>query len=283
MDNNLTLRFLECISLLKSENKIRSLRHFAQIIEVHPQCISDISTGKRSVNADIIAKSAESFQLNPNYIFLGLGSKFSTDKTEDLQQEENDRNRQKSETSFIKYIPYEIQEEYPSFFEDETFLNQLPKYHFPDQKFSRGEFRCFDVTGDNMEPTLFSGEKVICCQVCIKNINSTLRKNYVYVIVAQNNIYIKRIESVVENDIILKSDNGYYEKDKLNMSEVKEVWLITNKISPFMPSPNNIRNALHKEVDNLRVTISEQSKMIKSLNQTVEKLLKQNRQISTRY
>ena len=44
-----------------------------------------------------------------------------------------------------------------------------------------------------------------------------------------------------------------------------------------MQSPNNIKNGLDKVVDNLKDTIHDQSKLIQSLNTTIEKLLKQNR------
>ena len=73
------------------------------------------------------------------------------------------------------------------------------------------------------------------------------------------------------------SDNSYYSHYDLHIDEIKEIWMVTHKISPFMPNPSNVRNALHAEVDILKETISDQSKMIKSLNATVEKLLKMNR------
>jgi hypothetical protein len=62
-------------------------------------------------------------------------------------------------------------------------------------------------------------------------------------------------------------------------NEIKEIWHVEVKISPYLPSPNNIRHAFHEEMDDMKKIIDQQSRSILVLNQTVEKLLKQNRAI----
>ena len=81
---------------------------------------------------------------------------------------------------------------------------------------------------------------------------------------------------------MLISDNSYYQPYSMELVNIIEIWKVTHKISDFMPSPRNIRNAFHTEVDLLKETIADQSKLIRSLNSTVEKLLKQNRSSYTR-
>ena len=285
MNNKLSERFIECMDLLKSTELIPSLRQFSLAIGVHPQCISDIYTHKREVNADIILKAANIYDINPNYIFLGIGEPILMNSDNPNHFETTQQIGDQGCLSYkIKHVPYEIQDAYPSYLKEEAFLEKLPIFYFPDVKFSRGEHRSFDVSGDQMEPTIFGGEKLIGSLVERKDWTTHLKRNYVYVIVQKNQVVPKRIIDFNSNNgtITLKCDNGYYQDEIINQNEILEIWLVTNKISPFMPSPKNIRNSLFQEVDSLKSTISEQSKMIKSLNMTVEKLLKQNRQISLR-
>jgi len=281
MNKELTSRFLESIDCLKSNNQINSVSQFAQAIGVHRQCISDMINQKRKVNVDILQKSIVIFKLNPSYLFLGTGHMF-LDVSDTISTNPSANNIDESLPS-IKYVPYEVQDEYPTYIEDNIFLEQLKAYHFPDLKSSRGEHRCFDIVGDNMEPTLFNGEKIVCSLIDRTQWASAIKKNYVYFLVTANQCYTKRVENIINGErILLKNDNSFYDSEIVDLDAIKEVWQVTSKISPFMPSPNNIRNALHKEVDNLRMTISDQSKMIRSLNLTVEKLLKQNRQATPR-
>jgi hypothetical protein len=90
---------------------------------------------------------------------------------------------------------------------------------------------------------------------------------------------VKRLENKIRNEgiIVLHSDNDYYPPRELPIQEVVEIWAIKLKISPFMSSPKNIRNGLHCEIDELRQSLKSQNDLIKSLNQTIEKMLRQNR------
>ena len=289
MHNKLTERFIECLNLIKEQNNIPSNRQFAKAIGIHNQCLSDITTGKRPVNADHILKLVTSYNINANYIFSGEGAIFDNlDGNNKKPIPDNGiitivTNEEGQEK--IVHVPVAAQAGYIDQFLDPVFIEELPTFNLPDSRFSTGTHRCFDITGDSMEPSLFAGEKLVCSYIDPENWAGNLRNNYVYVIVTSSGLVVKRIVNWIKDsqELILKSDNSFYDNYTIPIEEVKEIWLVTYKISPFMPSPNNIRNALHKEVDSLRSTISDQSKMILSLNTTIEKMLKQNRMTSARY
>jgi len=288
MQTSLTLRFIECVNLVKESEKIPSTRQFSKLIDVHPQCISDIVTGKREANADIISKIVEQFNINANYIFTGKGKPFYSEESEVAQTKSdpvlavvtNDTGSER-----IVHVPYAAQAGYVDQFQDPVYMQDLPSFSLPDQRFNTGTYRCFEISGDSMEPTIFSGEKVVCSFVEPNLWLSNIKNNYVYVLITKTGVVIKRVINNLASDaeLLIKSDNSFYDCYNMEAADIKEVWLVTHKISPFMPSPSNIRNALHMEVDNLRLTIADQGKMILSLNSTIEKMLKQNRQLSTRY
>ena len=76
-----------------------------------------------------------------------------------------------------------------------------------------------------------------------------------------------------EKCINLISDNAYYEPYEVKISDVVEIWYVRAKISPFLPSPSNVKNMIKGEMDDLRKTIQNQSKIIENLYKTIETLV----------
>lgn len=284
MKNHLTERFKVCLAYLKSEKLVASSRQFCKTIEVHPQCISDIMTGKREVNLDILSKAIMTYKLNTTFLFTGEGPIIKEHEectppkvvsrmeapvavvTDDLGKER------------IVHVPHAAHAGYLDQQNDPSFLQQLPTFSLPDPRFQYATHRCFDVAGDSMEPCLFNGDKIVC-QLIDPDNWPYLKDNHVYMIATENSLVVKRVKNRIAADgkIYLNSDNTFYNTIELDIREVKEIWQVTYTISPFLSSPNNLRSSLHTEMDNFRTTISEQSKIITSLNSTIEKLLKQSR------
>jgi len=280
MQKEITQRFIKCLHYLKDEKVIPSIRQFALSIDIHPQCISDIVTQKRVVNCDILNRSIQLYNVNPIYIFKGSGSMIS-DANESVHHDngvvtvvtDNMGNER------IVHVPFEAHAGYGNQMTDPVFMQELPSFTLPDSKYAHGTYRCFDVIGDSMEPTLFSGDKVVCSYIEQENWLKGIKNNYVYVVITQNDVYVKRVNNKLKesSQLLISSDNQFYEVQSIDIQDLVEVWQVSVKISQFMPSPNHVRNGLHHEVEGLKDTISEQSKLIQSLNKTVEKLLKQNR------
>ena len=115
----------------------------------------------------------------------------------------------------------------------------------------------------------------------VPNFYSSVRNNLVYVIVMDGSLVVKRVLNKVRENrtMMMLSDNSYYQPYEVAIEEIREIWHVEVKISPYLPSPNNIRNAFHEEMDGMKKIIDQQSKSIQMLNHTVEKLLKQNRSV----
>lgn len=280
MKSQVTIRFLDCLNHIKNLQLIPSTRQFALKLDVHPQCISDICTGKREVNSDIIHKAVTTCDFNPSYIFTGKGEYLISD---DLDLTKNKpiltvvTNSHGEER--IIHVPIEAQAGYRHQMLDPVYMQDLPSFSLPDQKYLHGTYRCFDINGDSMEPSLYGGDKVVCEFVEQEHWMSGIKNNHVYVVITQDDILVKRVQNNLKDkgQLQLISDNDFYEKSHVEINELVELWQVTAKISQFFPSPRNVRNTFHTEIDNLKDTITEQSKMIRSLNSTIEKLLKQNR------
>jgi len=181
----------------------------------------------------------------------------------------------------ILYVPVAAHAGYSEQFHDPVFMQELITFSLPDYRFQHGQHRCFDIAGDSMEPSLFAGDKVVCSFVDNNNFYSSVRNNLVYVFVLEGSVVVKRVQNNVRSNgtFLLMSDNTYYKPYEVPVADVREIWHVEVKMSPYLPSPNNLRNAFHEEMDDMKKVIDQQSKSIQLLNLTVEKLLRQNRAV----
>jgi len=274
MNNIVTQRFIRCHDKLKEDKRVRSSRQFALALEYLPQSLSEILKGRRDVTIELLRKAVEQYKINPVYIYTGEGPMFMS--------EEGHKNfkvltivTDSHEDERIVHVPVPAQAGYAGEMADPTFIQDLPTFTLPDYKYKVGTHRSFDVSGDSMETTLFEGDKVVCSYLEPTLWESSLKNNYVYVIVTRGDVVVKRVTNYLKDDnqIELHSDNDFYESYRLNIGEINEIWYVRAKISPFLPSPLNLQNLMRNEVRELKGVIHNQSKLIENLNSTIEKLL----------
>jgi phage repressor protein C with HTH and peptisase S24 domain len=276
MNNIVTQRFINCHNKLKKDQRIRSSRQFAMQLDYLPQSLSEILKNRRDVTIELLRKAIEEFKMNPVYLFTGEGPMFM--KEEDhksfrvltiVTDPQNDER--------IVHVPMPAQAGYAQDLNDPSFVQELPSYTLPDYKYKVGTHRSFDVAGDSMEPTLFEGDKVVCSYLEPSLWETSIKDNYVYVIVTKGDVLVKRIQNKIKDEKSLRliSDNNYYEPYDVKLSEVREMWYVRAKISPFLPSPQNVKNMLQEEIAELRKIIHQQSNFIENLNRTMEQVVAQ--------
>ncbi len=276
MIKHVTKRFLECYRDLKDNDQIKSDRQFCISLDYTPQSWSKIQKGERAVTLDLIRKAAIIYKFNPVYILMGVGSKFIKQDDSHLVKVAVDEH----ENERIVHIPVSAKAGYLDQFNDEQYLQNLISYNLPWDYFNHGTMRSFDVEGDSMEPILQSGEIVICSNVDDPGLwQSNIKSGYVYVIVTQNDIVVKRVINRLAQDKVLElvSDNSNYPPIIVKAEEIKEIWFVKMKISPFAHSKMNLREELMKKYTTLNETIKSQSETIERLNKTIEKLLQKQR------
>jgi Peptidase S24-like len=275
MNNNnvVTQRFIRCHNKLRENKIIKSSRQFALELEYLPQSLSEILKGRRDVTIELIRKAIEVYRMSPLFIFTGDGPLFLLEETHtnlhvltvvtDVGNEER-----------IVHVPIPAQSGYVKDLNDANFIKNLPTFTLPDYKYKVGTHRSFDVAGDSMEPTLFEGDKVICSYIEPSLWDSAIKDNYVYVIVTKDDIVTRRANNQLKTSKLLevKSDNNQYEPYEIPLSNIKEIWYVRAKISPFLPSPNRINNLFLEELTSLKEALREQSKKLGSMNETIEKL-----------
>ncbi|MDX1939443.1 MAG: S24 family peptidase [Saprospiraceae bacterium] len=274
MNSVVTQRFIKCHDKLREDNRVRSSRQFAINLEYLPQSLSEILKGRRDVTIELIRKSVELYNMNPVYLFTGEGPMFMSEEAhQDFRVLTIVTNSTEDER--IVHVPVPAQAGYAGEIANPAFIQDLPTFTLPDYKYKVGTHRSFDVSGDSMEPTLFEGDKVVCSYVEPTLWESTIKDNHVYVIVTHGDVVIKRvINKLAEGRILeLHSDNDFYNMYRLNATEIREMWYVRAKISPFLPASPNSKNHLHGEISDLKLTVGEQLRLIQNLQINIEKLL----------
>ena len=273
MKNNIvTQRFVKCHNVLKEENQVRSSRQFALSLEYLPQSLSEILKGRRDVTIELLRKAIKKYKINPVYIFTGEGPMFMSEEGGDnfrvlsivTNSEDDER---------IVHVPVPAQAGYAADMSDPTFIQELPTFSLPDYKYKVGTHRAFDGSGDSMEPTLFEGDKVVCSYLEPTLWETSIKDNYVYVVVTRADVLVKRVQNHIKDGqhLELHSDNSYYDPYTINLGDIREIWYVRAKISPFLPSPQNIKRYLQEEMQDLKQIIREQGAVIQKLNDTVSR------------
>jgi signal peptidase I len=274
MNNVVTQRFIKCHDKLREEKRIKSSRQFALSLEYLPQSLSEILKGRRDVTIELLRKSVERYQLNPVYIYTGDGPMFMSEEDhKSFRVLTIVTNGQDDER--IVHVPVPAQAGYAGELANPTFIQDLPSFTLPDYKYKVGTHRSFDVSGDSMEPTLFEGDKVVCSFLEPTLWETSIKDNYVYVIVTRGDIVVKRVFNKLKEGkhLEVESDNSFYERYQISISDIREMWYVRAKISPFLPSPSNIQNIVRDEVKLLQNIINKQNHLIYNLNETIEKLV----------
>lgn len=273
MNNVVSQRFIKCHNKIREEKRVRSSRQFALSLDYLPQSLSEILKGRRDVTIELLRKAVAKYKMNPVYIMTGDGPMFMT--------EESNQNfrvlttiQTPSEDELIVHVPLPAQAVYSAELGDPAFVQDLPTYSLPDYKYKVGTHRSFDVPGDAMEPTLFEGDKVICSFLEPTLWESGIKDNYAYVIVTRSDVVVRRVRNLIDEskELALVPDNTFYQPYRVSLADLREIWYVRARITPFLPSPQNIQRYVHDEMKGLKETIDKQSKMINRLSAAIDRL-----------
>ena len=276
MNHIVSQRFIKCIERLKEDKVIPSARQFALSLEFPPQNLHEICNQKRDVTIDLLQKAIEHYHISAQYIFEGKGTMF-VKEDKDMGFRLLTIVTDPSNNEKIVHVPIPAQAGYISEMADPTFFNELPTFSLPDYRYTAGTHRSFDVDGDSMEPVLEDGDKLICSFIEPNNWVNSLKDDSVYVIVTRGDIVVKRIANKIKSEgiIELHSDNDCYKPYSVDINDVKEIWYVRTKLSPFSHKPQEAhqRTDSNTDLDHLKKIIQDQSVMINRLNSTIQQLV----------
>ncbi|MFN8923819.1 MAG: XRE family transcriptional regulator, partial [Sphingobacteriia bacterium] len=144
-------------------------KEFADRLGISQGAISQLISGRTALSFDTLQKIGEQYRVNLNWLVSGQGEAFARQAvqqatgsstgpilavTVDAQSEPN-----------IVLVPVKAQAGYVANRLEPTYLQELPAFSLPMDRFRQGTYRGFEVAGDSMEPGLFQGDLLICSYV----------------------------------------------------------------------------------------------------------------------
>lgn len=142
-----------------------------------------------------------------------------------------------SEEFRVALVTVKARAGYAHSYDSVDLINSLDKYAIPPGvSYAGAIWRYFEVDGDSMEPSLSSGDHVLCSQVPSEDWDN-VKNYYVYVLVTNTDVAIKRVFVKEDGKWVLISDNEAACPQKLfEPKSLKELWvfrrLIKKTISP---------------------------------------------------
>lgn len=277
MVNIVTKRFVECYRNLLDAGIVRSGRQFAFELDYSPQSWNKVLKYERDVTIELVRSAIDRFGLNAEYIFTGKGEPLVRHR--ESPATDSPEKQVSANTERITHVPVAAAAGYLTQFHDPVFLEDLSCFSLPGVDFRHGTFRAFDVVGDSMEPVIQQGEIVVCSYVDPDLWRFNVRNNFVYVVVTDSEIVVKRVRNNLKENgtLTLISDNDFYKPVEIRGEEIREMWYVKLKISPFshasLPGQTNYENT----IDDLKSVISSKNTQIIRMEQTIERLLKKER------
>lgn len=137
----------------------------------------------------------------------------------------------------IVYVPIAAQAGYSTRYHDPLYIYNLEKTNLPGFPYKGERYRVFDVKGDSMEPTYKEGYHLVCERI-EQDQWDQIANWYIYVIVLENDILVKRLfRKEVENFVAISDNEEFYPQFLIPLKDIKELWLVKRKIDWEMAPP----------------------------------------------
>ncbi|MGZ3923091.1 MAG: S24 family peptidase, partial [Flavisolibacter sp.] len=150
----------------------------------------------------------------------------------------------KNQTSefLVPLVGIKAQAGYVKGFEQTDFIETLERYSLPPGVNPKGlEWSYFEVDGDSMEPTISAGD-ILLTSLLPHEDWKEIKNFYVYVILTDELLLVKRVYSKNEKEWILISDNSETNPQvSIDVSKVKQVWTLRRHIRSRVPQPPEVK------------------------------------------
>jgi len=154
----------------------------------------------------------------------------------------------------IEIIPYKASMGYLLGYADPEYIEDLQTMSLP--FFHNGKYRAFPVEGDSMPP--YTDGTYIIGQY-VENIKD-LKVGKTYLLVTNEGFVFKRLDSINETSITVKSDNTFYHNLTFPFHNIKEIWQYAGSFS----EAEQIQTTISSEnIAELLISLKQEVKYIK--------------------
>jgi len=229
----------------KNIKTIRTIKHisqaeFADIFDISRASIGAYEEGRAEPRLETIINIANYFSISIDTLLtkaLSVAEFREFDITSDREPKEeipeSDRDLSKEDTPLVKrgsYVEYIVN------YQNKDYINRLPYVRLPDTQHYKS--RAFEVQNDAMEVSrkgLLKGDILSCSPISLTD-NKKLVKDGVYVIVAEEDIFVRRYDHADEQ-LYFRADNPNYETLQIARENIFELWKVMGFYSTVLKPP----------------------------------------------
>jgi phage repressor protein C with HTH and peptisase S24 domain len=194
----------------------------------------------------IVQKLAKKYHLSTEYLLTGEGNMFNNNghipeqATSDANEDsisprkptgEEIRMRKalgEDDDEGLIVVPIKAQAGYSQYFLNPVFINQLKRMQLPLLPYRGDKYRIFQVQGDSMDdgtPEAIKENQFVIAEKVDPQYWEFIPNFYVYVIVKENQILIKRLYLKEDKEtFVLISDNTFHPQELIHKKDIKEIW-----------------------------------------------------------
>ncbi len=278
MNNNIsavTQRFIKCHNQLREMKVIKSSRQFAIELDYLPQSFSEILKERRDVTIELLRKAIELYGMDANYIFTGHGKMFSKEFSFD-EGNTNNKTQTSPETPVnVRYVPAHLQNTFCSQLSGSEFSPAFPVITLPAMWLNHDKYLCFDMTDDQMQPTLFQDDRLICHHIDIQDEKNTLTGGHLYAFVLSDGIHVRRFHYSTQGQkkIVLTTDSLSQTPVEWDRQIVREVWRVQYIISRKSAYPKTTHLSMNEELKKINEVLYAQMQSFENMNQIIQNAL----------
>ncbi len=202
---------------------------FAEILQLKG-AIADIERGKSKLSGLTVSRLYKQYDINPLWLYGESDQKYQKANEASVQPKVITLNASQQEN--IALVPVKASAGYASNLQDPDWYENLPVFELPLPEYRNATFRAFQVSGDSMFPVLHSGEWVIAKA---EEQLPSMHSEDLFVVVLQDSVLVKKLR--IGEKLQLISINREYPLIEAELSEVREIWKVTGKISTHFDAP----------------------------------------------
>ena len=214
-DNIVNQRFRIIFAELEKSSLIRGKSDIATKLGTYNHVINSVLKGERNVTVEQMGKLLDLFNLRADFLFGISDEMFVGGVAARPNSERSWAGRQN-----ITLVPDRALAGYATALDTPQYLADFPRFSLPNMA---GNLLAFDISGNSMEPTITSGDTVVCEAL---ERGEPIRDNQIYVVVTDV-VVAKRVQQIKENNQLqgfnLLSDNVFFKPYAVSKDEVRQM------------------------------------------------------------
>lgn len=216
-----------------------SQKKMAEDLQISQSTLSQIENDHYTISIDSLENLQDKHGLNCNWFVSGRGNVFLIPESEDIEEVRESifeetipfkgKKKKKNDASDIPLIDANAKAGYVKNSGSPEYMRTLEVYQIPGFEIADNH-RIFQVEGDSMEPTLKSGDFVICD---LYESAEDISNGELVVLVSEEGIFTKRIYTNADDPTyyILKSDNPDYQPFLVKTVDIMEIWKVEGLVT----------------------------------------------------